>query len=114
MRRPAQYTFLTDYNISLKELQYMVNSPVLDSHISYCLLCSEGGELLCCDGCSAAYHTTCVGLVGVPEADWFCALCVQVGEGEGGEPVGRDGWRSRGPGKEGSGGGGGSRRRAGT
>lgn len=38
VRRPAQFTYLTAYNMSLKELGQLVNSTYIDSHISYCIL----------------------------------------------------------------------------
>lgn len=47
VRRPAQHTYLTAYNLSLKELGQMVGSSTIGSHISYCLLVSGtpgGGE----------------------------------------------------------------------
>lgn len=78
VRRPAQFTYLSDYNLSLKELGTLVNSTYMDSHISYCVQCKDGGELLCCDGCPAAYHPTCLGLTIVPDGSWFCPSCVQV------------------------------------
>lgn len=37
VRRPAQFTYLTAYNLSLKELGQLVNSTYTDSHISYCI-----------------------------------------------------------------------------
>jgi hypothetical protein len=37
VRRPAQFTYLTAYNLSLKELGQLVNSSYIDSHISYCI-----------------------------------------------------------------------------
>jgi hypothetical protein len=78
VRRPAQFTYLTDYNLSLKELGTLVNSTYMDSHISYCVQCRDGGDLMCCDGCPAAYHPACLGLVNVPDGSWFCPSCVQV------------------------------------
>lgn len=46
-----------------------------------CENCGKGGELLCCDGCPAAYHVGCChppysSIAGVPDADWFCMACV--------------------------------------
>jgi hypothetical protein len=29
-------------------------------HEDHCLLCWDGGELVCCDGCPAAYHADCL------------------------------------------------------
>lgn len=78
VRRPAQYTFLKEYNLSLKELGTLVNSASMDSHISYCVQCRDGGSLMCCDGCPAAYHAACLGLGDVPDASWFCPACLQV------------------------------------
>lgn len=80
VRRPAQFTYLSEYNLSLKELGTLVNSTYTDSHISYCVQCKDGGELLCCDGCPAAYHAGCLGLHAVlQDAAWYCPSCVQVG-----------------------------------
>jgi len=38
-----------------------------DRHAAACAVCSEGGDLLCCDACPTAVHTTCVGLETIPE-----------------------------------------------
>ncbi|GLE05885.1 hypothetical protein PINS_up015066 [Pythium insidiosum] len=40
-----------------------------------CGVCRLGGELLCCDGCPRAFHTTCIGLEAVPDEEWFCNEC---------------------------------------
>lgn len=41
-----------------------------------CFRCGQAGELLCCDGCPAAYHLTCAGLYSMDTAqDWFCRPC---------------------------------------
>lgn len=46
-------------------------------HDDICLLCKDGGLLICCDGCPAAYHSECLGY-SVAEVrkltshSWFC------------------------------------------
>jgi hypothetical protein len=43
----------------------------------FCGICTEGGELLICDGtCKNAFHLECVGLSQAPKsAKWFCTEC---------------------------------------
>ena len=38
-----------------------------DRHAAACAICSEGGDLLCCDACPTAVHLACVGLDAIPE-----------------------------------------------
>lgn len=42
-----------------------------------CCLCKMDGNLICCDGCPAAYHSRCVGVANdlLPEGDWYCPDC---------------------------------------
>ncbi|GMH11463.1 hypothetical protein Nepgr_013304 [Nepenthes gracilis] len=42
-----------------------------------CCLCKMDGILICCDGCPAAYHSRCVGVVSslLPEGKWYCPEC---------------------------------------
>uniref|UniRef100_M4BIH2 PHD-type domain-containing protein n=1 Tax=Hyaloperonospora arabidopsidis (strain Emoy2) TaxID=559515 RepID=M4BIH2_HYAAE len=40
-----------------------------------CYLCSEGGELVCCDGCPHVFHYSCIGLRRVPRGKTFCHEC---------------------------------------
>ena len=48
------------------------------------MVCSDGGELVCCDACPAAYHPDCIqgaqGLQPLPPAGsgeiWRCPDCV--------------------------------------
>ncbi|KAJ6750767.1 hypothetical protein OIU85_001316 [Salix viminalis] len=42
-----------------------------------CCLCKMDGNLICCDGCPAAYHAKCVGITNnsLPEGDWYCPEC---------------------------------------
>ncbi|XP_043692169.1 DDT domain-containing protein PTM-like [Telopea speciosissima] len=43
-----------------------------------CCLCKMDGSLICCDGCPAAYHSRCVGILKdlLPEGEWYCPECV--------------------------------------
>lgn len=40
-----------------------------------CSVCHYGGELVLCDTCPSAFHTSCIGLESVPDGDWFCPSC---------------------------------------
>ena len=53
---------------------------------SYCWVCHDGGDVLCCDKCARVFHVQCSGLNKAPEGeeDWFCPVC-KVGKGKVGE-----------------------------
>ncbi|KAE9225767.1 hypothetical protein PF005_g5380 [Phytophthora fragariae] len=40
-----------------------------------CYICTEGGELLCCDGCPHVFHYSCIGLRRIPRGKIFCHEC---------------------------------------
>lgn len=48
-----------------------------DEHMEFCRVCKDGGELLCCDSCTSAYHTFCLNppLTDIPDGDWKCPRC---------------------------------------
>lgn len=51
-----------------------------DEHLDFCVACGGEGELLCCDGCDAAYHFECCDpplSKDSPELEeaWFCPKC---------------------------------------
>ncbi|KAL8545103.1 hypothetical protein ACS0TY_005342 [Phlomoides rotata] len=48
-----------------------------DRNSDECCLCKMDGSLICCDGCPAAFHSRCVGIVSslLPEGDWYCPEC---------------------------------------
>ena len=58
-------------------LETRVNAD--DGKLAECVVCGDGGELLCCDGCCASFHQTCIRpvLAVVPGDDdeWFCGMC---------------------------------------
>jgi len=42
-----------------------------------CYECDDGGDLLCCDTCTASYHLDCTWprLNALPEGEWSCSRC---------------------------------------
>lgn len=46
----------------------------------YCKVCSDGGDLLCCDSCPSVYHRTCLSppLKSIPKGDWICPRCIPL------------------------------------
>ena len=55
-----------------------------DGNTDMCVLCSQGGSLLCCDGCPAAYHMRCIGETAksIPQGEWLCPECSVGGRGQ--------------------------------
>ncbi|XP_067280448.1 histone-lysine N-methyltransferase, H3 lysine-36 specific isoform X2 [Pseudorasbora parva] len=43
-------------------------------NVSWCFVCSEGGSLLCCESCPAAFHRECLN-IDMPEGSWYCNDC---------------------------------------
>jgi hypothetical protein len=43
----------------------------------WCSVCSDGGELICCDNCPKAFHLQChvPAFTEVPKTSWKCSLC---------------------------------------
>ncbi|XP_041999609.1 DDT domain-containing protein PTM-like [Salvia splendens] len=54
-----------------------LNDFVADGNGDECYLCKTDGNLICCDGCPAAFHARCVGVVTsqLPVGDWICPEC---------------------------------------
>jgi bromodomain adjacent to zinc finger domain protein 1A len=50
-------------------------APSVDEWEEDCYICSEGGELLCCDGCPHVFHYSCIGLRRIPRGKIFCHEC---------------------------------------
>ena len=48
-----------------------------NSQEDYCRVCGDGGTLICCDSCDAAYHLHCLDppLTEIPEGKWNCPKC---------------------------------------
>lgn len=65
------------YISGFSSLTNEVIDDVSDWNSDECCLCKMDGNLLCCDGCPAAYHSKCVGVSShlLPEGDWYCPEC---------------------------------------
>ena len=85
-----------------------------DGNADECCLCGMDGNLLCCDGCPASFHSRCVSVVSssLPSGTWFCPECAAPTVAAGG-PGRHKGESSRGASSSGAGAGedGGSLRR---
>lgn len=53
----------------------MKKSNKSDKNDDICSLCHNEGELILCDTCPSAFHTSCLGLSEVADGDWFCPSC---------------------------------------
>ncbi|KAK9275707.1 hypothetical protein L1049_022975 [Liquidambar formosana] len=53
-----------------------------DGYFYECIICDNGGELLCCDTCPRTYHLQCLNppLECVPPGNWQCANCCEKGD----------------------------------
>lgn len=79
-RRPADSIYLEEYpEHSLRDLLNVMMSDAAadaDVHMDHCMACKLGGDLLCCDGCTSAYHLECASLTDVPTGQWYCPACI--------------------------------------
>ncbi|XP_051114949.1 increased DNA methylation 1-like [Andrographis paniculata] len=89
-KKPYKNIFISDTNVPL--LSYMAeawNEPGEseshrfnaveargDIYDDACMVCADGGNLMCCEKCSSTYHQVCLGMENVPEDSWYCPYCV--------------------------------------
>ncbi|MCJ8740548.1 hypothetical protein PDJAM_G00060300 [Pangasius djambal] len=87
VRCPVAY-HASDYCIPAGSVALSSNSILCPNHfmprkgcrnhehvnVSWCFVCSEGGSLLCCESCPAAFHRECLN-IDMPEGSWFCNDC---------------------------------------
>jgi len=81
-RRPADSIYLEEHpEHTLRDLLNVMMSDAAadaDVHMDHCMACKLGGDLLCCDGCTSAFHLQCASLSEVPVDKWYCAKCIEV------------------------------------
>lgn len=57
------------------EKKVIKSSSKFDKIDDLCSLCHNEGELILCDRCPSAFHTSCLGLSEVTDGEWFCPAC---------------------------------------
>lgn len=61
----------------IKMCPYFANKDA-SKNDSYCWVCHDGGDVLCCDQCPRVFHLQCSGLQKSPDDEdneWFCSIC---------------------------------------
>ncbi|KAL2981673.1 hypothetical protein AAZX31_13G303000 [Glycine max] len=81
-RRKPYLHIYTSNGISLHELSISLSKDHRrfsnNDNDDLCIICEDGGDLLCCDGCPRAFHIDCVPLPCIPSGSWYCKYCQNV------------------------------------
>ncbi|KAK7402099.1 hypothetical protein VNO78_14096 [Psophocarpus tetragonolobus] len=80
-RRKPYLHIYTSNGISLHELSISLSKDRRFSNNDnddLCIICEDGGDLLCCDGCPRAFHIDCVPLPCISTGTWYCKYCQNV------------------------------------
>ncbi|KAL8238740.1 hypothetical protein R6Q59_015307 [Mikania micrantha] len=46
-----------------------------DLYDDVCILCADGGNLICCELCNSTFHVKCLDMKVVPDEPYYCAYC---------------------------------------
>ena len=50
--------------------------PPLHYNIDWCISCSDGGSLICCERCPNSFHISCLGVGVEPAGSFLCSECL--------------------------------------
>ena len=71
------------FNVSSDQLTYLINffqrrkdkKSHKQIHVNNCFHCFEGGNLVICERCPAAYHDSCLEQPPATDGAWYCPDC---------------------------------------
>lgn len=68
--------YYSTYKAGKERDAYLTNKKLWEQS-DECVVCHDGGDLLCCDGCINSYHMNCITptMNEVPAGDWLCPEC---------------------------------------
>ena len=73
-KKSEKWEFHKDEKI--KVIDMMHGQQEVEEHMDVCDFCGKGGNLLCCDSCTCAFHLRCLHLTKIPEGEWYCPYCI--------------------------------------
>ncbi|XVF51825.1 hypothetical protein PTKIN_Ptkin04bG0215300 [Pterospermum kingtungense] len=99
-RQPYQHIFLAESRVSLFQCQIRawedseevqkraynnIQAVADDKNDDACMICADGGDLICCERCPSTFHAKCLFMETIPQGDWLCPYCVckYCGSGDG-------------------------------
>ncbi|KAL4325693.1 hypothetical protein GQ457_11G022080 [Hibiscus cannabinus] len=60
-----------------RKFNYIQPAPkAVDKNDDACMICADGGDLVCCENCPSTFHAKCIFMESIPQGEWLCFYCV--------------------------------------